>query len=159
MVKGYHHLVSCHPLLFFNFRTLNIKAIPAHHPIIKKEVDELLAMGAIEPYTGGVGFYSNLVVVPNHIGGLHPILNLQKFNHYMHIPTFKMPSVRQVQQVIQQVIMFFLLISRMLIYIFLLLSICITFYGLFGDTFLINGRFCLLVWLWLLGFTPPLLKP
>ena len=29
----------------------------AYHPIIQKEVDELIAIGAIEPLTGGAGFY------------------------------------------------------------------------------------------------------
>ena len=32
----------------------------AHHPIIQKEVDVLLANGTIEPLTGGAGFYSNV---------------------------------------------------------------------------------------------------
>ena len=46
----------------------------AHHPVIQKEVDELLAKGAIEPSSGGAGFYSNIFVVPKHTGGLCPIL-------------------------------------------------------------------------------------
>ena len=36
-------------MLFYNFKWFNIKAAMAHHPITKKEVDELLAKGAIEP--------------------------------------------------------------------------------------------------------------
>ena len=51
-------------------------------------MDELLAKGAIEPPTGGVGFYSNIFVVPKHTGGLHPIHNLKQFNWYVHVPTF-----------------------------------------------------------------------
>ena len=39
-----------------------------HHPIIQKEVDELLAKGAIEPLMGGAGFYSNIFAVPKHTG-------------------------------------------------------------------------------------------
>ena len=42
----------------------------AHHPLIQKEVDELLAKGAIEPSLGGDGFYSRMFVVPKHTGGL-----------------------------------------------------------------------------------------
>ena len=73
----------------------------SHHPIIEKEVDELLAKGAIEPCSGGAGFYSSMFVVPKHTGGLLPILNLMHFNHYLYIPSFKMPTIRHVQQLIQ----------------------------------------------------------
>ena len=47
----------------------------AHHPAIQKKGDELLSKGAIEPFTGGAGFYSNIFLVPKHIGGLWHILN------------------------------------------------------------------------------------
>ena len=46
--------------LFHNFRWFNTKATMAHHPIIQKEVDEMLAKYSTEPSTGGVGFYSYL---------------------------------------------------------------------------------------------------
>ena len=49
----------------------------AHHPIIQKEVDELLVSGAIEESTGGAGLYLNTFVVPKHTGGLWPICNLK----------------------------------------------------------------------------------
>ena len=58
MVKGYHLQLRCHPPLFCNFRWFNIKATPVHHPIIQKEVDELLAKGCIEPSTVGADLYS-----------------------------------------------------------------------------------------------------
>ena len=73
----------------------------AHHPIIQKEVDELLAKGAVEPSSGDAGFYSSVFVVPKYTGGLQPILNLKQFNHYLLIPSFKMPTIRHVQQLIQ----------------------------------------------------------
>ena len=41
----------------------------AHYPVIQKEVDELLAKGAIEPSSGGAGFYSSMSVVPKYTGG------------------------------------------------------------------------------------------
>ena len=41
-------------------------------------------------------------MVPKHMGGLQFMLNLKKFNIYMHIPTFKMPIIRQISQLIQQ---------------------------------------------------------
>ena len=56
MVKGLHLQLWYHPPLFCNFKQFNIKAAKAHHPIIQKEVDELLAKGATEPCTGGAAF-------------------------------------------------------------------------------------------------------
>ena len=102
MVQGNHlHLRSCPPL-FRDFWHFNVKAAAAHHPVIQKDVDELLAKGAIEPSSSGAGFYSSMFVVPKHAGGLYPILNLKHFNHYMHIPSFKMPTLKHVWQLIQQ---------------------------------------------------------
>ena len=42
-----------------------------------------------------------MFVVPKCTGGLRPILNLKCFNHYMHIPSFKMPTLKHVWQLIQ----------------------------------------------------------
>ena len=52
-------------------------------------------MGAIEPLTGGTGFYSNVFVL-KCTGGLQIMHKLKHFNCHIHIPTFKIPSVRQV---------------------------------------------------------------
>ena len=101
MVWGHHLQLSYHPPLFCNFWQFNVKAAAAHHPIIQKEVDELLAKGAVEPSSGSAGFYSSVFVVPKYTGGLQPILNLKHFNHYMHIPSFKMLTIRHVWQLIQ----------------------------------------------------------
>ena len=78
-----------------------VKMAAAHHPIIQKEVDELLAKGVIKPSSGGTGFYSSVFVVPVHTAGLWPILNQKHFNHFKHIPSFKMPTLRHIQQLIQ----------------------------------------------------------
>ena len=102
MVQGHHLQLRSHPPLFRNFWHFNVKVPAAHHPVIQKEVDELLAKGAIEPSSGGAGFYSSVFVVPKHTGGLRPILNLKHFNRYMHIPSFKMPTLKTVWQLIQQ---------------------------------------------------------
>ena len=102
MVQGHHLQLRSHPPLFRNFRHFNVKVPAAHHPVIQKEVDELLAKGAIEPSSGGAGFYSSVFVVPKRTGGLRPILNLKHFNRYMHIPSFKMPTLKTVWQLIQQ---------------------------------------------------------
>ena len=56
MVWGHHlQLRSCPPL-FHDFWHFNVKSAAAHHPVIQEEVDELLAKGAIEPFSGGAGF-------------------------------------------------------------------------------------------------------
>ena len=62
------------PPLFCNFWPFSVKVAAAHHHIIQKEVDELLAKGAVEPSSGGAGFYSSVFVVPKCIDGLWPIL-------------------------------------------------------------------------------------
>ena len=98
-VWGHHLQLRSHPPLFHEFWHFNVKA--AHHPVIQKEVDELLAKGAIEPSSSGAGFYSIMFVVSKCTGGLHPILNLKHFNCFMHIPSFKMPTLKHVQQLIQ----------------------------------------------------------
>ena len=96
MVQGHHLQLRSHPPLFHDFQHFNVKAAAAHHPVIQKKVDELIAKGAIEPSSGGIGFYSSMFVVPKHTGGLQPLLNLKHFNCYMHIPSFKMPSLKHV---------------------------------------------------------------
>ena len=89
MVWGHNlQLRSC-PSLFHDFWQFNVKAAAAQHPIIQREVDELLAKGAIELFSGGAGFYSSMFVVPNCTGDLQPILELKHFNCYMYIPSFK----------------------------------------------------------------------
>ena len=59
---------------------------------------------------------------------------------------------------LNKVIMSFLLISKMLIYIFLLLSVKVIIYILFGNTSLVSGQFCHLGWLMLLEFSIHLLN-
>ena len=64
MVQDHYHQLRSHPRLFCNFQQFNVKVAAAHHPFIQKEVDELLAKEAIEPSSGGTGFYSSLFVIP-----------------------------------------------------------------------------------------------
>ena len=56
MIWGHHLQLRSHPLLFCDFWQCNVKAAVAHHPVIQREVDELLAKGATEPFSGGAGF-------------------------------------------------------------------------------------------------------
>ena len=158
MVQGHHlQLRSCPPM-FCYFQQFNVKVAATHHPIIQREVDELLSKGGIEPSSGGAGFYSSVFVVPRQTGGLWPTLNGKWFNHYLHIPYFKMPTFKHLQQLIQWGDYAFSIYLRMLIYIFLWLSIIIIFYALFGTICHISGRFYLLGWPQSLEFSQPSLK-
>ena len=102
MVQGGHHLQLGYCLPWFrNVWQFNVKAATTHNPIIQKGVDELLAKGVSEPSSSGAGFYSSMFVLPKHTGGLQPNLNLKHFNHYLRIPSFKIPTIWHVQQLIQ----------------------------------------------------------
>ena len=70
MVWGHHLQLRSHCPLFPNFWQFNVKVAAAHHPIIQKEVDEHLAKGTVELFSGGAVFYSSMFVVPKHTGGL-----------------------------------------------------------------------------------------
>ena len=72
-----------------------------HHPVMQKEVDELIANDAIYQYNGGADFYSNVYVVPKHMGELCPILNLMQFSCYIHLPTFKVHTTEHIWQFIK----------------------------------------------------------
>ena len=71
MITAHHLQLRCNPLLFHNYKWLNIKATFAQHSFIWKEVDELLAKGATETSTGGAGFYSNVFVASNVSVGIN----------------------------------------------------------------------------------------
>ena len=88
----------CPPPFFCNFKLFNIKNAVSYHAIIQNKWMSLLVKGAVEPLTGGAGFYSNGFVVPKHTGGLQPILNLKQFNCYMHIHAFKIHTMRHIWQ-------------------------------------------------------------
>ena len=101
MVWGHHLQLKSHPPLFHNFQQFSVKVAAAHHPIMQKKMDELLAEGTVEPSSGGAGFYSSMYVVLKCTHGHWPILNLKHFNHYMNITSFKVATIRHVWQLIQ----------------------------------------------------------
>ena len=86
MVQGHHLQLRSHPPLFHNFWHFNVKVPAAHHPVIQKEVDELLAKGAIESSIGGASFYSSVFVVPKHTDYAFSI-DLQ--DAYLNVPIVK----------------------------------------------------------------------
>ena len=88
-------------MLLSNINWFSIKTDVAHYPVIQKKVNMLLAKDAIETSTDVGGFYSNVLLVSKCRGGLCPIVNLKHFNCYMHIPTFEMPAINKIWQLIQ----------------------------------------------------------
>ena len=150
MVWGHHlQLRSCPPL-FHDFRHFDVKVAAAHHPVIQKKVDKLLAKGAIEPSSSGAGFYSSMLVVSKHTEGLCAILNLKHFNHLCTFFLLRCQLLNLYGSLSSRVIIPFPLIYRMLIYMFPLLSIIIVSYILLCIMCLISGRF------YLLGLPQPL---
>ena len=101
------------------------------------------------------GFYSSMFAVPKHTGGLQPILNLKYFNHYVHIPSFKMPMIRHVWQLIQCGDYVFSIDLQDAYLHIPILSIIVVSYDLFGTMCLISGRFYHLGWPQLHGFSQP----
>ena len=155
MVQGHHLQFRSHPPWFCNFRQFNIKAAAAHHSIIQKGVDDVPAKGVIEPSSGGAGFYSSMFVVPKYTNSLWPILNLKRFNNYLHIPSFEMPTIRHAWQLNQHGDYAFS-IDLHDAYLYIPIAKCHHhFYNLFGAICHISGQFYLLGWPQPLGFSQP----
>ena len=159
MVQGHHLQLRSHPPLFHKFRHFNVKVPAAHHPVIQKEVDELLAKGAIEPSSGGARFYSSVFVVPKHTGAFDPYSVLSVLIVICTFLLLRCQLLKLYGSLSSRVIMPFPLIFRMLIYMFPLLSIITGFYILFGIMCLISGGFYLLDLPQPLGFSHPSLNP
>ena len=71
-------ILSLVALLHYSLiQIVNITGATSYHSIIQKEVDELLANGAIKPSNGGAGFYLLVFMVPKCSCGIEPILNLK----------------------------------------------------------------------------------
>ena len=145
MVKCHYLQLRCYPPLFCDFRQFNIKVSLADHPIIQKEVDELLAKDATEQSTAG--------------GYLCPMLNSSDLITTCTYLLLRCLLSDRYNNLFNRAIILFLLISNMHIYIFLLLSITFTFSILFGNTNFISGGFFHLGWPWLLGFSPHSVNP
>ena len=128
MVRGHHLQLRSHPPLFCDFWHFNVKAAAAHRPVIQKEVDELLAKGAIEPSSGGADFYSRMFVVPKHTGAFVPYSVRSILIVICTLLSLRCQLIKMYDSLSSRVILPFPLIYRMLIYMFPLLSIIIIFY-------------------------------
>ena len=151
MVWGHHlQLRSCAPL-FHTFWQFSVKVAAAHHHIIQ-EVDELLSKGAVEPSSGGAGFYSSMFVVLSVMAVFCPYLTLSGLIIICIYLLLRCLLSDICGSLFSMVTLPSSLIYRMFVYIFLLLSIIIISYDLFGMTCLISRKFYLLGWPQPLGF-------
>ena len=98
MVQGHHFQLRSHPSLFSNLKQFSIKA-ETHYPVNQKEVDELLAKGVTESSSDHAGFYSSVLFLSVLVVS-GPYFNLKQFNCYLHIPPFKVATIRLVWQLI-----------------------------------------------------------
>ena len=140
-------LMSCPPH-FHNFKWSYINAVAAYHPTIQKEVDELLAKGAKEPSSGGAGFYPNVFLFLSIPMASSLYITISSLIIICTFPLLRCLLSDMFQNVFNIVIMLSPFISRMFIYIFLLLSIIIIFHNLFGKICHITGK----VYLWCLCY-------
>ena len=125
MVQGHHLQLRSHPPLFCNFWQFNVKAAAGHHPIIQKEVDDLLATG--EPSSGVLVSISVCLLFLSILVVSGSCLSLSSLIIICTSLLLRYLLSDMSSNLLSMVIMLSLLISRMLIDIFLLLSIIIFF--------------------------------
>ena len=149
MVKDPHLQVQCHTQLFHYFKWFNNRAATAYHPVVQKEVDWLSAKDVIEfhqqvvlVFTQMCLWFLSVLVVYN----IYSILS-NSVTTYTHILLRWLLSDRY-SSLFNKVMVDSLWISVMLICIFLMLSITIIFYFLFGNINLIGGGLCHLAQPW-----------
>ena len=118
MVKGHHLQLRCHPHLFHNFKQFNIKAATAHHPVIQKEVDELLDKSAIEPSTSSSCLFTQQYLLFLSALVLCFMAHMQILSDLITLCTcllIRCLLLDRYSNLLNKVMMLFLLISRMLI--------------------------------------------
>ena len=155
MVWGYHLQLRSHPSLFHNFGQFSVEAAVVYHPIIQKEVDELLAKGAVEPSSGGAGFLSSMLWFLSILVASGEYLTWSILIVIWIYLLLRCQLSDICNSLFSMVIMLSPLIYRMLNYIFLLLSIIIISYDLFGTICPTSGKFYLLGWPQPLQFHSP----
>ena len=140
MVKGHHIQLGCHPPLFRNFKWFNSTAAKTHYPIIQKRLmsryprmpldHQLVVLAFIQLY---LLFLDALVVYDQY----------QILSDLICICTYLLLRCQlsdRYGNLFNKVIMLSILISRMLIYIFLLLNITVIFIVyLAAQTFSVEG--------------------
>ena len=101
MVWGHHLQLRCCPPLFHEFQHFNVKAAAAHHPVIQKEVDELLAKGAINPPLVALVSILPCLWYLSVLGAFDPYSTWSILIVICTYLLLKMPTLKPVQQLIQ----------------------------------------------------------
>ena len=89
--------LSKDPILFSSYHHSSIKG-----QALELELDALVDKGAVEPSTGGPGFYSRMFVVRKASGSWRPIIDLSTLNGFVQKTKFKMETVQSVLASIRQ---------------------------------------------------------
>ena len=95
------------------------KAAPANHPIIQKEVDEVLMKGAIDSSTGGAGFTPTSLLFLSTLVASNPCSTWSDLMAICSYLLLRCLLSGKHSNLFSRVIMLFLLMSRMPIYIFI----------------------------------------
>ena len=120
MVKDQHLQLGCHHPLFWNFQQFNNKAYTAHHPIIQKEKNELLAKVPLNHQLEVLAFiqmywwFLCTLVVYDPYSILSNLINICTFLF------LRCPLSNKYDNIFGKVILLFPLILRMFFCIFLL---------------------------------------
>ena len=129
-----------HGLLFSNFQWFSVKAAVSHHPVIQKELQELLSKGVIEHQL------VILVSIPRCLSFLSVCVVYSLFSVLSDLittctyPLSRCIVLNRYCNLFSEVIILSPLILRMLYYI--LFSILVTFCDLFGKINLIRRKVC-----------------
>ena len=158
MVHDHHLQLGSHPPLFHNFWHFNVKVAAAHHPVIQKEVDELLAEGVIEPsFVGGVSVPVCLLFL-NILLALDPYLSLRSLVIIFIYLLLGCLLSDMSGSLLSMVIVFSQWNSRMFVCIFLLLSIIVILTFFFWCNTPYQWKVLPFGWLQSLGFSQPSLN-
>jgi hypothetical protein len=104
-VGGYHPPFTSPLPLAYKGAKFSTPSQGANDPLIDSEVADLIEKGAIEEvllHPPPLGFISNIFLVQNKNGKMHPVINLKKLNAaHLETPHFRMESPQDVRQAIR----------------------------------------------------------
>ena len=70
---------------------------------MREEIAEMIAKGAIQEASHtGRGFVSNMFLVPKKDDGQRPVINLKKFNEFVHTEHFKMEGIHLLEDLLKK---------------------------------------------------------
>ncbi len=102
-IQGYRIPFKSKPPLIRDPHKFAFSLPPSSAKIIDEEVDSLLnTKDAIEIAPRDAGFFSRMFTVPKKgTTELRPVLNVKRLNKFINTPKFRMPTVKQVRNMLQ----------------------------------------------------------